>query len=395
MDGFQHAIVGGGIAGASIAYHLSERTDEPIVLYERGKPASETTRKSMALIGRTGNEIAYSMKGYALNVYNEFLSDPRADPEFHLLGSLGVATTADGTEAFKQSVRGEQKSDHDTLTAGAERTPSEYLPRNDLKRAMINPYLETDPIEGAIYWPKQGYTLPDELAHEFLERAADRGVRIRSQTPVREIAVEDGRVTGVVTDSEHVDVENVICAAGPWNPEVARTVGIDLPIRHTLAPILKLQPKNQLVHMIPHTKHYESRIYFRGCHDGTVYVGYNPNEMTPFEEAEQYTPDDIDDTVPKSIRSKANELIEELYPVLRDADVVDEWVGIRSMTPDGLPIVGWTSVEGFSVAAFNSSGINLSPAVGRMIADQLIDDHPTEYYDELSITRFDGFTDVR
>lgn len=394
-DSPHYAVIGGGIAGASVAYHLSERTDEPITVYEQGTLASETTYKSMALLGRQGSETVFRMKSYALDLYNEFLADARANPQFHIVGSMGVATTREGADVFRRSIDRSEGEDYDSLVTGAQRVPSEYLSGEEIHRSIIVPLLRIEAITGALYRPKNGYMLPQELALEFIARAEDNGVEVRTNTTVTDITTEDGRVTGLETDSETVEVDEVICAAGPWNPTIARMAGLEIPVKHTLAPIMKLQPSETLPHLIPHTKHYETRIYFRGCHDGTVFVGHNPNEITPFEEAAQYDPGSIDETVPESVRDQASDMIERLYPFLLDADIVDEWVGIRSKTPDGLPIVGWTSVEGFSIAAFNSSGINLAPAVGQTIARQLVEGDPTEYHDALSITRFDGFSEAR
>jgi sarcosine oxidase subunit beta len=87
-------------------------------------------------------------------------------------------------------------------------------------------------------------------------------------------------------------------------------------------------------------------------------------------------------------------MLERFLPSLSDAPVVDEWVGVRSLTPDGNPIAGWTAVDGLSVIAFNTSGIQLSPGVGDVVATQLVDREPTNYYDSLSISRFEGYQDT-
>lgn len=388
-------VIGGGIAGASIAYHLGLRTTGSVRLLERQSVASETTAKSMALVGKQGDETIFRMKDYAFELYNEFLSEPRADPAFHLIGSMGVATSEAGKEAFETSVREtNHDGEHDSLLTGATRVPSELLVGEEIKNGMISPLLDTTNVRAALYRPKRWYALPQELAYEFIERAKEVGVEVRSNCPVTDIEVGDNGVDGVETTEGYLEADHVISAAGPWNPMIAEMVGLSIPSKHTLAPILKMRPDSPLPYMVPHTKHYETRVYFRGCHDGTVFVGQNPNEITPFDEAEQYDPSELSDEVSNSIRDEMTEIIELVYPAFRNANVVDEWVGIRSMTPDGLPITGWTSVPGFSIAAFNSSGINLSPAVGDMIARQLVDGDPTEYYDALSITRFDEYSDI-
>lgn len=89
------------------------------------------------------------------------------------------------------------------------------------------------------------------------------------------------------------------------------------------------------------------------------------------------------------------DVAEQLLPYLDESDVVDEWVGIRSLTPDAEPIIGWTSVRGLSVVSDNVSGIQLSPVAGKIIADQVVHDGPTSYYESVSISRFDDYNDYR
>ena len=103
----------------------------------------------------------------------------------------------------------------------------------------------------------------------------------------------------------------------------------------------------------------------------------------------------MDETVPEEIKIEGLDRLGELIPDLAEATVADEWVGIRSITPDGNPVVGWTDLEGFSIAAFHTSGIQLAPYVGKMITNQLVHGDPDPLYEELSITRFDGYSDHR
>lgn len=391
-----YVIIGGGIAGASIAYHLGKRSGGSVTLLERKSLASETTAKSMALLGKQGSETIVRMKDYSFQLYNEFLSDARSDPAFHLIGSMGVATTEDGKSAFTESVETTTGEDgHDSLLTGAASVPSELLLKDEIKKGMITPLLNTSNVVAALYKPKRWYGLPQELAFEFVDRAVEGGVTVKTDCEVTDIELRDGRVSGVHTTNGKIEANHVISAAGPWNPMIADMVGVSLPLKHTLAPILQLRPTEPLRYMVPHTKHFETRVYFRGRHDGTVFVGQNPNEITPFDEAEQFNPEKVSNTVSAEVRAELTEIMELLYPDLMDAEEVDEWVGIRSMTPDGYPIVGWTSVPGFSVAGFNSSGINLAPAVGDIIARQLVENDPTEFYEDISITRFDGFSDIK
>lgn len=391
----RYGIIGGGIAGASIAYHLSQRTDDSVVVFERQSPASETTYKSVAQYGFYGDETQYRMKRYGMRLYNQFFREPRVNPRYTSMGILTAATDADNADRMAEAVREGGDEYFGKMGMGFDRDLVEYVDGDALKEKLLLPPVDEDPIEGALFRPKVGYMdRPQELAYEFLERAKDNGVDVRANTAVAEITTDEDRATGLVTtDGEEFELDEVICAAGPWNIEIAESVGVELPVKHTLAPILVLRPDDQSDYTLPAINHFESPYTFHRRSEDEFLIGYNPGDV--YEDATEYDPKTMSEKVPEDIRDEGIDLLQRLVPDLIDAKVVEEWVGIRSITPDKNPVVGWTDLEGFSIAAFHTSGIQLAPAVGKMIAQQVLDDDPTDYYDDLSITRFEGYTDHR
>ncbi|MFB6173660.1 MAG: NAD(P)/FAD-dependent oxidoreductase [Halobacteriales archaeon] len=362
------AVIGGGIAGASAAWHLAGAGADVTVL-ERGTLAGETTARSAAFFGFYGSDVERRLKRYGMARYNEFLAAPRARPEYERVGRLRVATTAEGA-----------------LPDG----PGEFLDPSALHERVLLPELDTDPLADARWNPDVGYHRPRPLAREFADRARDRGATVETGAPVESIRTEDGCVTGVVADGERIEARAVVCAAGPWNPRVAGLAGLALPLAHSRAPALRLERPGG-THTLPIVSHAESGVYVRGDGTGGALVGHHPTEPP----AGTFDPDEVPDTVPGDIRERMWDVLGEFLPALADARVTDEWVGVRSHTPDGYPIVGWTGIEGLSVAAFNSSGIQLSPAVGDVIARQLVDGDPTEHHDALSVSRFEGHEEAR
>ena len=388
----RYIIIGGGIAGASIAYHLGQRTDKEVVLFERQSTASETTYKSVAQYGFYGDQTQYRMKQYGMRLYNEFFADQMGNPRYQYAGLLIAATDQSNADQLKAVVETEGRESVGKIGEGFERDLLEYIPGSELKETLLLPPVKTEHINGALYRPKVGYmSRPHELAYEFLQRARKHGVTVREGTPVTEILTRNERVTGVVTENGTLESEEVICAAGPWNVEIAESVGVDIPVRHTLAPVLQLQPNAPVEYDLPVLSHYESPYTFHRRSAEELLVGYNPKPG--YEGASQLDPDTTDEEVPPDIRNEGIDLLSRFVPSWMDADIVDEWVGVRSQTPDGNPVVGWTELEGFSIAAFHTSGIQLSPAVGKMIATQILDREPGEYYADLSISRFDGYDD--
>ena len=170
---------------------------------------------------------------------------------------------------------------------------------------------------------------------------------------------------------------------------MARSIEIELPVTHTMAPILVMEMPNPMKVVLPAFQNIESGVYVDGRDRKTVYIGAYG------ESAKEYNPGEINDEVPAELREEMLRFATEFFPILKKAKVVKEWVGIRSGVSDGVPIVGWTEVKGFSIAAFDSSGIQLSPAVGDIISKQIIDGDQTELYENVSITRFEGHKDVK
>lgn len=389
----RYAIIGGGIVGASIAYHLSRETQADVVLFERQSPASETTYKSVAQYGFYGDETQYKMKRYGMQQYNRFFANSKANPRYLFAGHLMVATTDENAAVMQEAVEHGGDERLGKLGIGFDRDLVEYIDGKELGELLLLPPVDQEQVKGALFRPKVGYmSRPHELAYEFLERAKENGIQVQSNTEVTAVETTKERVTGVeIDDGTRVQVDEVVCAAGPWNVRLAESVGINIPVKHTLAPILKLQLADQLDYDIPIIGHVESPYAFHRRDEDEFLLGYNPGAV--YEEADRYDPDTMDETVPEEIKIEGLERLGELIPALADATVADEWVGIRSITPDGNPVVGWTDLEGFSIAAFHTSGIQLAPYVGKMITDQLVHGDPDPLYDELSITRFEGYTD--
>lgn len=388
-----YAVIGGGIAGASVAYHLSQRTGDPVTVFERGSLLEETTAKSFALFGYYGDPLQYRMKRYAMTLYNEFMANPYGNPRYYQIGRLGLSTSSDEAARLRDAVQNpEEAESRAKVGTNVDRVPVEYIDADDLHELLVTPLLNTSAIEGAIHRPNVGYFPPTTIAGEFVERARENGVTFREGTTVTDVLTTDGRVSGLDTSDGEVDADEVVCTAGPWNVLIARQAGIGIPVRHTLAPALELEPIDPLPHTLTSMKEIETGYSFRGDADnGTVFVGNNPGG---WEAGTEYDPSEVPNTVPDDIREGCLNTVSRLFPSLATASVVDEWVGVRSVTPDGNPVVGRTSLPGFSLVAFSTSGIQLSPAAGYVVANQLLDDDPTDFYDGLSITRFEGYDDT-
>ncbi|MGA9400989.1 NAD(P)/FAD-dependent oxidoreductase [Haladaptatus sp.] len=376
------AVIGGGIVGSSVAYHLGGTADADVTVFEQGKLADETTAASGAFCGLWGDESPEYrlLKAYGVRLYNEFLAAPQANTSYTLAPRLGIASTPEKAQ--------EMRAEAHEYASG----PVEFVPGDELDAELLHPGLDTSTVEGALYRPNIGFLDATELAAEFVARARDRGVTFETGTNVEDVTTNDGSVMGLVADGDYREFDAVVAAAGPWNTHVAGLVDLELPIRHTLGPILVFDPPAGVPYDTFSVKHAESGVYFRQQPDGTVFAGHYPGGYD--EAGRDIDPADAPTAVPADLREKIRCVVETYFPWTEGARVADEWVGVRSLTPDGGVIAGWTEVDDFYVTGFNAAGIQLAPVIGHVVAEQLLRGNPTEYYDAVRLSRFDGFTDV-
>ncbi|THE63792.1 FAD-binding oxidoreductase [Salinadaptatus halalkaliphilus] len=402
MTRTSYAIVGGGIVGASVAYHLSERGADDVTVYERAGLASATTAKSTAMIGVAGPEPVRRLKAYGFRLYNDFFADPAADPSYVHTGRLRVATTEDSAAAFERLVADDPDRDGDGERAGLqpsrfEHTLREYVPGESLHDRFLLPPLETALVEGALYQPEYGYVTsetstlgPQALAFEFVERARDGGVTFRTGTTVTAVRTEGSRATGIETAEDgFVAADEVICAAGPWTEPLLEGAGLELPVDRVPSPVFALTLEQPLSYTLPAIKHHESSVGIHPKRDETILLTYTPDDAAARDAFERSDP-----TPSETHRQRALEAATRLVPILEEATITDEWLGFGTRTPDGRPLAGWTSIDGLSLAV-TPAGIQLGPAVGSIVARQVLEDDPTRHYDTVSIARFDGYSDWR
>jgi len=383
----EYAIVGGGIAGASVAYHLSRGSDAEVVVYERNEElGAETTHKSGAFFGDWGYESPTRLRlmRYSVELLNQFLSSPRTDLTYRSVSRLQVATSEEGAAAIREHHRAYQERIEEI---GLPIAPSAYYDSDDLFRVLPLPRYNRDAVTGTLYAPNIGYVDPQALSTEFVSRAKEQGVRFEFGTAVDQLLRDGDEIVGLVADGERSIAEETVITAGPWTPKLLNSVGIHIPIRHTLGPIMVLNPKEDRSHSVQSFKHEETGVYARRNRNGTLLVGSYPGE---FEDVTgQYDPG-RSRSVPDEIKRVARDVIRRITPAYSEAPCVDEWVGIRSLTPDRDPLIGNVGLDRLSVVQFNASGIQLAATARDIIARQLVHDEYGSLDSAVSPTRFDN-----
>lgn len=351
-------IVGGGVIGTALGAALSERAE--VTLLERGSLGGGTTAASMAMVHRQQpipTSYDQRLRRLAWEGYEPYLDDLTHTR----IGALYVAEI----ESFAADLREAAP----TLTdAGVE---TAFLDHEEMVEFGIEEGV------GGIYTPGEGYFEPNELVERFASHAREKGARIETGVEVR--GIDPGEEVRIETSEGTITADAVVNAAGPWAPEIDRLVGLEYPLRHTRGPIFSFETGSDRPE--PFTL-FERGLYCRSHSEG-LYVG---RFATDFSKGEILDPDE-QLTIPETFREEARAFAAAV-PAITERPVIDEWVGIRTVTPDGRPLVGETSVENYFVATGMSGlGVTLAPAVADLLADQLLGVE-RELLDPLSPARF-------
>ncbi|MFB6069632.1 MAG: NAD(P)/FAD-dependent oxidoreductase [Halanaeroarchaeum sp.] len=375
----ERIVVGGGIVGTSVAYHLADR-GASVTLYERaGTLGSATTGMSSLGFRQYGHDgVQMAMKRYGKRLYNEFGAGDDEAIQFDATEVLLLATTDAGAESL-------ERKHASAAGAGA---AGELLAGEGVPAAVMLPELRHDAVTAAVHRPNAGYfSAPEPLVDAFARRAERSGARIRTGATVTDLVVEGGAVAGVRVDGERHAAETVVAAAGPWNNEIASWAGVDVPLRQQRLHFLELELGRPLSRPLPKVRHVETGVTFRGRTRDRVLAYRTAPAEDPYEAGADLDPGAAA-AVPESVKLTVLEAAETVLPALADADVAYEDVAYPSRTPDGNPVVGRTGRPGFVLAGTNSEGIQLAPAIGNVVAS-LLEEDPPAYHERVAPTRFD------
>ena len=342
-------IIGGGVVGASIAFHLRDHP-RPVVLYERDALGSGASGDSVALFvwhQSAPDELSHELRTRSWAEYGPLVEDGTLS--FERTGTLDVAS--------------------DEAEAAELRAASAALDELGVEVSFLEPEavadhgLDPDAVAGAMWTPEDGYLDPSGIVQHYVREAVDAGATVETQTAVTDVTVEGGRVTGVETEAGTRSAAAVVNAAGPWAPTVNEMAGVSLPFRHNRGPVVVLQKDEPF--RLPFVQ-FSDGLYFRSEGRNQAFAG---NFGASYADATRLSPSDAR-SVDHEFYLDVEDRIRERVPRLEGVELVNEWVGVRTLTPDGAPAVGPTTVDGFFVAAgMNGLGVTLAPAVGAHLAD--------------------------
>lgn len=359
-------IIGGGVGGASIAYHLTLMGWKDVVVLERNELTSGSTFHSAGLVGqlRTSSNLTKMIR-YSTDLYRRLKDETEVDPGWREVGSLRLASSPARLEELKRLVAVSRSFGLPLELIGPKQAQSLF------------PLMTTDEVEGAVYLPTDGYIDPTGLTMALVAGAKARGAKFLTHTRVQEIKLKDGRVSEVVTDHGSLTTEIVVNAAGQWAGEIGRMVGLNFPIIPMAHLYLITKPIEGVGHSIPTMRDPDLLVYYREEVGGLIAGGY---ERQPAPWALDGIPPDFNNKLLPPDWERFTPLMENAIkrvPALERAEVVMLLNGPEGFTPDSEYLLGPTLVPGFWIAAaFCAHGLAGAGGIGKAMAEWIIEGHP-------------------
>lgn len=379
-------IVGGGVAGCSVAYHLARLGITDVVLCERRQLTCGTTWHAAGLVTQLrATRNMTELAKYTGELFTSLEAETGQATGFRQNGSLRLATTE---ARFHELKRGVSMARNFGLEAHAV-TPGEVRERW--------PHVTVDDIVGAIWMPKDGQVNPIDVTMAMAAGARSRGVRILENTPVRRILVEGGRAAGVVLADGEIRARRVVIAGGMWSRDLAAQTGVSLPLHAAEHFYVVTEPIPGLRRDLPVLFVADECSYYKED-AGKILLGCFEPDAKPWGMAgipEDFCfdslPEDVDHFEP--ILAMATRRV----PLLQTAGIQLFFNGPESFTPDDRYLLGETpEVAGlYCACGFNSVGILSSGGVGKALAEWIRDGHPPCELADVDVRRMQPFQSNR
>ena len=380
-DAYRAVVIGGGVGGASIAYHLTELGWQDVLLVDRSELTSGSTFHSAGLVGQLRSSVSLTrMMMYGAELYRRLEAETGVDPGWHEVGSLRLASS----DERMQELRRQEGWAH---TFGL---PLEVI-STDAARARF-PLFDPAGVLGAAFIPTDGHLDPTNLTLALAEGARRRGAEIRTNTRVTGIDVQNGRVRGIQTQ-EHgsIAADVVVNAGGIYANQIGRMAGVEVPIVPFAHQYLLTKPVEGGSVDLPTMRDPDRLVYFRGEAGGGLVMGGYERNPAPWA-VEDGPPADFNHQLLPDDWERFEQLAENafgLVPVLQTAEVVTMINGPEAFTPDGEFILGESDVRGFFVAAgFCAHGIAGAGGIGKVMADWIVHGEPEYDLWKMDIRRF-------
>lgn len=367
-------VIGAGVIGASIAYHLAARGCTSVVILEKDETeiSGSTARSAAGVRHQFSTDVNIRLSLYSIERLKHFSEEIGGHADLQQTGYLFLIDNQTDWEMYRANVALQR-----SLGVRVELLTPEEAGR-------FIPGTRTDDLVGATFGPDDGFCDPHGIALGYLNRARELGVRLERAMPATGIRTVSGRVTAVETPAGAIACPVVVNAAGPWAGEVGMLAGLDIPVRPYRRCVYVTEPFPAIPGAIPLTIDVGSGFYMRKEHDNVLFGKSNYAEPPSYNTAVDW--EWLDTVLEAGLKR---------FPILERAGLAEKlcWAGAYEITPDHMPILGrHPDLEGYvDASGFSGHGIMHAPATGMLIAEEILDGRAhTINIDSLRVARFRG-----
>jgi glycine cleavage system aminomethyltransferase T/glycine/D-amino acid oxidase-like deaminating enzyme len=376
-------VIGGGVGGASVAFHLAELGRTDVVLLERAELTSGSTFHSAGLVGQLRADPTLTrMNQYSVELYRRLQSGDHP-PGWVESGGIRLASSTERMEEIRRQISW---------------ATSYGLPLHEISPAEAKdlfPLLDLGGVVGGAFLTTDGYVDPSQLCYSLAAGARANGVQVHTRSRVTGIDTEGGRVTRVRTDRGDIECEVVVDCGGIYAAEIARLVGVRLPVvpmSHQYVVTDAFLERRD--HPLPTLRDPDLLVYYRQEVDGLVMGGYERTAEPWCTTDRSY--DDIPSDFNGRLLPEVWERFEEItqnaavrVPAMADVGLRKVINGPEAFTPDNEFLLGETDVDGFFVAAgFCAHGIAGAGGIGKVLAEWIVSGDPGMDVWHMDVRRF-------
>lgn len=379
----QVVVVGGGIIGTSVAYHLTKLGLTDVVLIEQGELSCGTTWHAAGLVGQLRSTDAMTqLIKYSTQLYASLEEETGLGTGWLQTGSISVARTAERMTSLRRTVATARSFGVDATVISAAEAGEKW------------PLMRTDDLVGAAWLPGDGKANPTDLTQSLARGARNRGAVILQRTKVTGLVMAGSRVTGVRTSAGDIECEIVVNCAGQWAAQVAAMAGSWVPLHSVEHFYIVTDPIEGVTRGLPVLRDQDGYIYVKDEVGGLVMGGFEPDAkpwVGPFDIPDPFVFQLLDEDWDQFAILMDNAI--QRLPALEATGIRKFYNGPESFTPDNNFIMG--AAPGvpnmYVLAGFNSSGIASAGGAGLAMAEWIVAGEPTRDVWSVDIRRFSKF----
>jgi sarcosine oxidase, subunit beta len=361
-------VVGGGVIGTSIAFHLAEAGVANVVLIERDELGAGSTSKAAGGVrAQFSDALNIQLGARSLRAFADFGARPGQEIDFRQVGYLFLLSRQQDVAAFERSIELQNRLG----------VPSRLIDPGEARR--LSPSIDTDGLLAAAFSPDDGLATPEAVVQGYAAGARRHGAHLQTACELLDVRLRGDTIQAVATSSGVIQTPAVVCAAGAWSRQVGAMVGVDLPVTPYRRQVLLTEPVPGLPEHLPMTIDFASSFYFHREGPGLLMGMSLEDEPPGFNLARD------DAWIPRLA-----EVLARRAPSLADIGIAGGWAGLYEVSPDHNALIGETPRPARLLYAtgFSGHGFLQGPAVGEVVRDLFLGRQPPVDVAPLAVDRF-------